>query len=97
MLTSKMTLRNCALLAVTLISLALTGCVTDSSGSKASPVLNIYQPRVLVLPAGSQIRSEQGLYVPQTREIWHSQAAFRELELQVQDLAAALAQERARK
>lgn len=89
---------NYAVLAILLTSLLLTGCETVLFGSKGSrlPSVNIYQPPVLVLPAGLPVQTETGVYQPTSREVWHSQARFRELELQVQDLAAALAQERAR-
>jgi len=89
-------LSGCGVLALLVITSGLTGCATGLSGSKGSPASNIYQPPVLVLPAGQPVRTEMGVYTPEKREIWHSQARFRELELQVQDLAAALAQERAR-
>ena len=85
-------------LAMLALSLWLTGCGTSRSAYKVSPPLsvNLYQPPILRLTPGMQVQTRDGIYTPQTVETWHSQARFRELELQVQDLAAALAQERAK-
>ncbi|HTJ77953.1 MAG TPA: hypothetical protein VL357_03080 [Rariglobus sp.] len=84
--------KACALVATMLLSSLLTGCVTGSSAPKAS--LQIYQPRVLQLPAGVPIQSKAGIYIPQVDEVWHSAAAYGELENQLINTAAALSQER---
>jgi hypothetical protein len=76
-------------------SSALISCASGSSARKAS--LQIYQPRVLRLPAGQPIPTRDGVYSPQTDEVWHSAAAFEQLERENLNLAAALAQERNRK
>lgn len=82
--------KSSVLLFAMLISATLTGCATGSSASAASRQL--YQPRILSLPAGQPIPTTQGVYRPQTDELWHSPAEFQKLERQVIDLAAALAQ-----
>jgi hypothetical protein len=77
-----------------LLTLLLTGCVTASSVPRAS--LHLYQPRVLFLEAGQPIPSKAGIYTPQVDETWHSAAAYNDLETQLINTAAALAQERNR-
>lgn len=42
--------------------------------------LNIYQPPTLHLKAGAPIKTVEGVYTPQTDELWHSDARFRKLE-----------------
>lgn len=84
----------CVSLALALITLSLTGCLSGSSAPKASP--QIYQPRVLLLKAGQPVQTREGLYLPQLDETWHSAAAYELLENQVINTAAALAQERNR-
>lgn len=86
--------RNCVLVAMTLLSAVLTGCAIASSAPKAS--LQIYQPRVLQLKACVPVQTPAGVYVPQTDEIWHSAQSFSDLENQLLNTAAALAQERNR-
>lgn len=95
---SRTTSRGCGLLLLMLISCGLIGCATGPSAWKGSPLpaASIYQPRVLVLPADRPVQTISGVYTPYNVEVWHSQAAFREMELQVEDLTGALAQERAR-
>jgi hypothetical protein len=57
----------------------------------------LYQPPVLAIPAGQPIQTLQGTYLPQVNEVWHSPARFEALEQSNQNLAAALAEERARR
>lgn len=83
-------------LAVTTLAISgLTSCASVSSAPPAS--LQIYQPRVLRLPAGQPLKTTDGVYVPQTDEVWHSARAFQQLEQENLNLAAALTQERNRK
>lgn len=83
-----------AMLAILALASLLTGCVGASSARKAS--LNLYQPPVLRLEKGQVIATKDGIHVPQTDEVWHSDARFRALENELVNTAAALAQERAR-
>lgn len=83
-----------ALAALTLTSVLLTGCATASSAPRES--LRIYQPRVLVLKAGQPVQTPAGTYVPQVDELWHSAQAYADLEAQLINTAAALAQEKNR-
>ena len=80
----------CVLLLAMTGSVLLTGCVTASSAPKES--LQIYQPRVLQLKAGQPVQTPAGIYTPQTDEIWHSRAAYEDLENQLINTAAAAAQ-----
>ena len=56
----------------------LTSCGTSSSTN--SGTLNIFQPPILNLQKGIPIQSKEGIYTPQTDEVWHSDARFRKLE-----------------
>lgn len=87
--------RLCGLAVIAALMLSLTSCAHDLSAGKASPQL--YQPRVLLLKAGQPVQTREGIYAPQVDEIWHSAAAYAELENQLINTAAALAQEKARK
>jgi hypothetical protein len=83
-----------AALAILAPASLLIGCASASSARKAS--LNLYQPPVLRLEQGQVIATKDGLHTPQMDEVWHSDARFRELENELVNAAAALAQERAR-
>jgi hypothetical protein len=76
--TSKISLRLCGLLALSVMLSLLTGC--GSVSSKNARILNVYQPSVLGLEAGVPIQAKEGIYTPQTDETWHSDKRFRELE-----------------
>jgi hypothetical protein len=80
----------CVLAAMMLLSVSLTSCATVSPAPKES--LQLFQPRVLRLEAGREVVTRDGLYRPQTDEVWHSDGAYLTLEKQAIDLAAALAQ-----
>lgn len=82
----------CVLVVTMLLSSLPTGCATASSAPKGS--LQLYQPRVLQLPAGVPIPSKAGIYTPQVDEVWHSAAAYQDLENQLINTAAALSQQR---
>lgn len=94
--------KACAIAATLLLSCLLTSCASDSSAAKALPAqlqrpdLQLYQPRVLRLPAGQEVPTLDGKYRPQVDEVWHSAAAFNQLEQENINLNAALAQLRAR-
>jgi hypothetical protein len=91
---STMKTKSCAfaLFLTMAASALLTGCAGASLGDKAS--LLMYQPRILPLKAGTPIQTAAGIYTPRFDEIWHSAAAYQELESQLIDLAAARAQRR---
>lgn len=84
--------------ALPLTIFALIGCAILSCGCNLSPQQSqqIYQPRVLILPAKTPVQTVEGIYQPQTVETWHSAAEYRRLEQLAIDAAAALAQERNR-
>lgn len=84
----------CALVVTTLAIVALTSCASVSSAPRASP--QIFQPRVLRLQAEQPVTTRDGIYRPQTDEVWHSARAYEQLEKENLNLAAALAQERNR-
>jgi hypothetical protein len=83
-----------ALAATMLLIALLTGCAAASSAPK--PSLRIYQPRILTLAAGQPVPTAEGIYTPQTDEVWHSAQAYADLEAQLINATAALAQERHR-
>lgn len=85
----------CVLVVILMLTVSLTSCASVSSAPRAS--LEIYQPRVLRLKAGQEVPTVDGRYRPQVDETWHSAAAFNQLEKENINLAAALAQERARR
>ena len=70
-----------AVMAIMILAIGLTSCGTSSSTK--SGTLNIYQPSILSLAAGTPIQSKKGIYTPQTDEVWHSDARFRKLERQL--------------
>jgi hypothetical protein len=45
--------------------------------------LNIYQPSTLRLIKAEPIQTKDGIYTPQTDEVWHSDARYRRLEREV--------------
>lgn len=57
----------------------LSSCNSVPSKSTA----NIYQPLILRLKANQTIQTSDGLYTPQTDEVWHSDTRFRKLERQL--------------
>ena len=72
-------LKKSGLMLATLIGLTSCG---SSSSAKTDP-LNIYQPSTLSLQSGTLVQTNRGIYIPQTDEIWHSDARFRKLERQI--------------
>lgn len=64
-----------------LCSLLLVGCaIKPAPVEPPSSTLNIYQPSVLALKAGVPVTTTEGIYTPQTDEIWHSDKRYRDLE-----------------
>ena len=79
----------CAWLAILPASWLLTGCSHVSPASADSR--RLYQPPVLRLPAGQPVQTQDGVYLPQTAEIWHSDARFLALAASYTDALSALA------
>lgn len=61
--------------------IALTSCGNGSPPSVSN--LNIYQPSTLRLKKNSSIQTKDGVYTPQTDEVWHSDARYRKLEREI--------------
>jgi len=74
-------LRILGLVAILIALTGLTSCETTSTPSVGN--LNIYQPSTLRLEKMKAIQTIDGIYTPQTNEIWHSDARFRRLERQI--------------
>ena len=74
-------LRSCATAVTAMMLIGLTSCVTDLPPNVSD--LNIYQPSTLRLSKGAPIQTRDGIYTPQTDEVWHSDARYRRLEREV--------------
>jgi hypothetical protein len=70
--------KNYALKGLMIAMIALTSCAPSSS-TNVKP-LNIYQPSILSLEKGKAVITKDGVYTPQTDEVWHSDARYRKLE-----------------
>lgn len=80
-----------ARLALPLMLLLPIGCAHVSSADKASSrERQLYQPPTLRLEKGQLYATKDGVHIPQTDEVWHSDTRFRTLEQENLDLAAAL-------
>ena len=86
---------SCVLLVILPASWLLIGCSHVSPASADSR--RLYQPPVLRLPAGQPVQTQDGVYLPQTAEVWHSDARFLALAASYTDALAALAQSQTRK
>ena len=73
-----MKLKNFAHLSLVATMFVLTSC--DWICREKETSLNIYQPPTLHLKAGQPIKTVEGVYTPQTDELWHSDARYRILE-----------------
>jgi hypothetical protein len=78
-----MKLKNYGLLVIVIPLIALTSC--GSVSNPKTTTLNIYQPSSLKLKAGQPIQTEEGVYTPQTDEVWHSDVRYRKLERELFD------------
>jgi len=74
-------LKSLGLGATAIALIGLTSCETTSAPSVGN--LNIYQPSTLRLQKGVKIKTIDGVYTPQTTEIWHSDTRFRKLEREI--------------
>lgn len=85
-----------ALVAISMSAL-LIGCSTVSPAPEASSAHSrLYQPRLLRLAAGQPIETRDGSYLPKQDEVWHSPAAFDDVETKLLNALAALDQTRNR-
>lgn len=73
-----MKLRNYVALVLMIATIALTSC-GPSFWKKERP-LNIYQPSIILLEKNKLIQTKDGVYTPQTDEVWHSDTRYRLLE-----------------
>jgi hypothetical protein len=71
---------------------ALLCCGCGSSGGGGA--LRIYQAQTLRLRAGAEVPTREGIYQPQTDEVWYSAALYTERAREADALAAALQQAR---
>ena len=76
-----MKLKNLGKLVLMMTLIGLTSCASDSLPNVNS--LNIYQPSILKLEKDHPVQTEEGIYTPQTDEVWHSDARFRRLEREI--------------
>jgi hypothetical protein len=75
-------------LALLLPMIVLTGCVSATRDVAATQ--RLYQPSILRLNPGQEIQTQDGLYRPQTPEVWHSDNRYRQLERAYLDQLSAL-------
>ena len=71
-------LKNLGTAVIALMLIGLTSCETVLPPNVSG--LNIYQPSTLRLTKGEAIQTRDGIYTPQTDEVWHSDARYRRLE-----------------
>lgn len=74
-MTFKLHLMTCAMMAVTLLLLLLTGCAQESVVNR-----RIWQPSTLRPTAGQTIQTPDGYYITGDDEVWHSDIRFRDIE-----------------
>ena len=74
-------LKNLGIVGAAMTLIALTSCGSGSLPSGSN--LNIYQPSTLRLKKNSTVQTKDGVYTPQTDEVWHSDARYRKLEREV--------------
>lgn len=74
-------MRPFVLVAILMMSLALTSCETAPPPPPASSVasLTLYQPPTLQLKAGQPVQSKLGVYIPQVDEVWYSPQEYGKL------------------
>ncbi len=74
-------LSNLGKLAIAMMLIGLTSCASVSTQSVSD--LNIYQPSTLRLSKSIPVQTRDGIYTPQTDEVWHSDARYRRLEREI--------------
>ena len=73
-----MKLKNYVVMVIAMLPIVLTSCSENSS--PRSETLNIYQPSTLSLQKGQPVQTKEGVYTPETDEVWHSDKRYRTLE-----------------
>ena len=71
-------LKSLGIAAIAMMLIGLTSCESVLGPNVSG--LNIYQPSTLRLIKGESIQTRDGIYAPQTDEVWHSDARYRRLE-----------------
>ena len=74
-------LSNLGKLAIAMMLIGLTSCASVSTQSVSD--LNNYQPSTLRLSKSIPVQTRDGIYTPQTDEVWHSDARYRRLEREI--------------
>ena len=74
-------LKNLGIAAIAMMLIGQTSC--ESVLPQNVSDLNIYQPSTLRLIKSNPIQTKDGIYTPQTDEVWHSDARYRRLEREV--------------
>jgi len=74
-------LKNLGIAGAAIMLIGLTSCGSSSFPNVSN--LNIYQPSTLRLKKASPIETKDGIYTPQTDEVWHSDARYRRLEREI--------------
>ena len=74
-------LKNLGIVGTATMLIVLTSCGRGSLPSVSN--LNIYQPSTLRLKKNNAVQTQDGIYTPQTDEVWHSDARYRKLERKV--------------
>ena len=74
-------LKNLGIVATAVTLIGLTSCESVSGPNVSG--LNIYQPSTLRLIKGDAVQTRDGIYTPQTDEVWHSDARYRRLEREI--------------
>ena len=74
-------LSSIGIVGTVMMLIGLTSCVSNLPPNVNS--LNIYQPSTLRLSKGTPVQTLDGVYTPQTDEVWHSDARYRRLEREV--------------
>ena len=59
-----------------LVPIALTSCCVSKENK---PSMRIYQTPTLKLEAGTEVKTVDGIYIPQVPEIWYSESKYLEM------------------
>lgn len=73
-----MKLKNYVKMGTVTLLIGLTSCAKNSTVKSRN--LNIYQPSTLRLQGNKPVETVDGIYTPQTDEVWHSDKRYAKLE-----------------